>query len=239
MKNEITQAWKTLANAKSATFTHVIQRALLIGMTRAEELEDQVKIAQAVLERGLTPITNKKKLANGRTPYDCYQYWGIRPTSGDFLDSPGLVSDEQRTHLGLIWVELLKQHGRLGVHYSYIFLYGNLMPEQRCIQMAHAAMKMGQRLTEENAWPAGVSADNLHYTMVPGSQHALTDIDRLDQMGIQYVVFVDHDYSFGPDGRLIESLGKTTKAIMTYPIHHSKRKGLQDFELYRFEQPTS
>lgn len=239
MKALITQAWKNLAHNKSNTLRHHVQRALLIGMMAADELEDQVRVAQIVLEKGLTPITSKKKLANGRSAYDCYHRIWPKPTSGDLLGVEDLIPLEKRAQLDLIWQELIKQHGRIGVHYSFIFLFGDLMPEQRCIQMAHAAMKMGQRLTQENAWPQGVSSDNLHYAMVTPGKGPYQINRQLHELGIQSIQFEDHDYTFGPDGTLIESPGTSIKAIMTYPIHHSKRAGLQEFELYRFEQPTS
>lgn len=236
---DFTPVWKDLTNNKKATFNNFIERAIFIGMRASEDLEEQIKIAQIVLEKGLTPVTKPSKLANGRTPYGILDDWYTGPSISEPLGDSSLLEPDERDTFREIWKGMKEQRGRLGVHYSFIFLYGNLIPEQRCIQMAHAAMKMGQQLTEEAAWPLGVNSNNLHYAMVPGSEYWQDDAEKLDAAGIKYVVFSDHDYTFGPDGELVESLGTSVKAIMTYPIHHSRRRALQEYELYRFEQSTN
>jgi hypothetical protein len=220
--------WKERHHNKQNTFRDSIQRCILIGMHRGETFEEMVEMAHAALDRSFAS--------------DCYGSYdrlarelGRASSSLGFARQVGLTEEEAETY-EKIRAELRKSEwlNKLGIHYSYIFMLGNLIPEQVCVQGMHASMKVGQELTAQKKWPKGVNAKNLHYVMVKAEKPG--DIARyLISKGIQYSVYNDYDYEFGPDGELIQSEKQSAKSIMTYPIPRYKRGVFSEFELLRFE----
>lgn len=62
-------AWKTLANNKNNTLANHLQYAVLKAMSAKSN--DKLEIIHSILTAHLSRISNKNKLANGRSQYDC------------------------------------------------------------------------------------------------------------------------------------------------------------------------
>lgn len=228
--------WKQKAQDKQLTFIDCIQRCILIGMHKGQTFEDKVDIALTCLDRSFSP---KACGGYGRLQqelrYAGQSHYGIASK----LD----MTDEEKKLFERIGTELRSTESlkKLGTHYSYIFTFGNLIPEQVVVQGMHAAMALGSKLTEAKTWPNGCNASNLHYVLIDGNlafgpntmAHQIADF--LGKQGISFSTYRDHDYWFDDNGSLCESKETSVKSIMTHPIPRWRRSGFEQFELLRFE----
>lgn len=223
--------WKERANDKSLSFYDCIQRCILVGMHAGDDFDDKVRIAMWQLDRAFT-----KSSSHG---YDRL-YNGLRYASRPYI---GIASGVLETDVEKIEFEKIgdamretKNWQKLGVHYCYIFMFGELIPEQTLVQGMHAAMLMGQRLTEEQAWPRGVSAENLHFVIAKPHADRGEIARQLIANNLKFTRFDDYDYSFNEAGELVQNgHAKSLKTIMTYPISTWKKKPFTELELLRFE----
>ncbi len=233
MKNFDTY-WKTLANSKKAKRNHVIQRAVLVAMASKSNV-DKIDIVHSILLDAFTPITNKNKLANGRTRYDSIDgYDGGGRGSAKFRNPSSKVLDVAYSEILETDAEIDEFNALLDAinvdsmdkYYTYVFVRQDITPEQVVVQAAHATMVAGAEAYKNRSILPPTSTVNFVVVGVPTEAELWNTAKILKGESISFETFRESD------------MNHQTTALATHPIRWDKRANLLDYPLLTFgEKP--
>jgi hypothetical protein len=209
--------FKDLAKTKQLERWHVVQRAICIGM---EYGDDAVKVANQIIRSGFSPITRKKKLDNGRLPYDTV---AVALREAQWATETFCETEEERKRFHEVLKELYKSYEPAPTdrHYIYIFVRQDISPEYQLVQASHAAAKMGHR----SGALSQSFFDELYFAVI--GVHDLSEmavaLNDCKELGVTTYPFYEPD------------IGNVMTAFATAPIPAGKRKRLLSYKKLRFK----
>ena len=221
--NNYISYYRELARNKQNTAAHTV---ILCAYKAINAKNDQpkVEIFTALLDRAFTPITNTKKLNNGRKPYDTlmtllsgarlYYNGNSCPALLQVLKECNATAEEitqYQTFFKQVFEMLCRTNEMPRKYYTYVFVDTNLTNAQRAVQASHASIELGHALAKENT-----NIDHLHLVMCGITPELST---TLDSNQIRSISFREPD------------LGNRITAIATWPIESSQKKIMKNFKL--------
>lgn len=207
--------WKTLANNKQNNKHYHIQYCILKAMT-AKTNTDKIILAAILLEKAFSPISNLKKLVNGRKKWDMLHHklpdWigehliilGIR--AKDFFEN-----DEELKQFIEIWNATAKENNLIDRKYVYFFVDKTIPIVQYIVQTAHVAYVAGHQLSTVDPY-------HTHFVIFE-TEDIKNDVTFLFKNNIKFRTFNEPD------------LGNKITAIVTEPLEIKKKLLFQDFKL--------
>lgn len=214
--------WKLVANNKNVTARHMAQYCILKALSA--KANNKVEIAQALLRRAFTPVSNKNELANGREPFDTIQNILYRLTFHKNATIFGfennlILDDEGYEDYKNLLVELNKVDLKAEEpEYMFIFVRQDISREQQAVQAAHATFKAGTTWRHANP-------DKTNFVLI-----GVPDLEELNEVEeafkakdfYGFVKFVEPD------------LGDTATAIATAPIKEHRKSFLKQYKTLTF-----
>lgn len=222
------KTWKELADKGQLSSRHFYQRAIFKALNATNKANVPVEdIAIALLQKYFTPVTNKTKLANGRTPYDVVT-WNKGAYSFARTEQPRILGldaekffetpEEAKAFLDLAKKLDLSKIGRKYLY--YVTVQENLTPEQQAVQGAHVVFKLGRNLEIRD------NPDNIFFQWigVPGDR----ELQQFARKHVPDVTFTETGYE-----------GGTRLTALAYkPILWNKRREFEDYELLSFKNSS-
>lgn len=231
MKN-LTTEYKKLANNKQVTSYDIVCNSIMKAMNCKKNVPPH-EIAEGILSRAFTEVTNENKLENGHQSFRDVKnaihrirnFSWFAPTwkSTDLVTSGKIfgynISDVFETEEEMHRFKHIADNidiKKLGQKYVIIYVAQNaLTPEQQLVQASHAAFKVGNHaefLTSDPIfWVIGVKVDTLD-----ALQHYLLN------KNVEFVSFTEPDV-----GGLITS-------IATFPMRLGKSHRYKTENLLKF-----
>jgi hypothetical protein len=217
-----------------------VERAVLKAAEARGDLtiNQRVEITIADLQKAFTPVTNSRKLANGRAPFDTL-HRAISFASMRFRRfhlilnfSSGELSSVTYDLYGAILSALCdynedKFEERLRARYIYTFVREDIPSEQLLVQTAHAVYEMGHELSLKNGsckpWQKGAEDTHLVCVGVRDGEALIAARDRLESKA-EIVPFYESD------------MGGELTAFAAMPVRLSGRVLFRDYQKLKLPQ---
>lgn len=181
--NEITAAWKALANAKQNTAQDMLSY-IIIRAIRAKS-NDKLEVAKNLIYKSFSPVVNGTKLAcncNNIPFHNVDMQITTMVAMTRFSKVPlfgfSLLTDEEKAQykalVNQLWRENLDDK-----YYVYAFVRNDLEPVQKAIQLGHVCMVLGQNVKSD--W--GKDANHLHFCVFDGGS---SEKELISKMNLKY-----------------------------------------------------
>jgi hypothetical protein len=210
--------WKLVAANKNITARYVVQYCLLKALTAKSN--KKLEIAQTLLRRAFTPVTNRTELANGRTAFDTISkhiyMLDLHPKGHIFgLDMTLFMDDEGFAN----YKDLIRQLWSADMasdepEYLFIFVRQDISKEQQAVQAAHATFKAGTIYRHADA-------DRTNFVLV--------GVPTLEELNEVEESFKAKDF-YGFVKFTEPELGDTATAIATAPIKEHRKGFLKQYK---------
>ena len=234
MKN-YKELFRALAQDKNIYSSHIVALCAYKALN-AKSNVDKLVIFKALLDKAFSPITNKNKLKNGKTPYWTLEVllYGNRIFSGPNGNAePSLSSivndivendEEAKQFKDLFKSALYSIQGSTDpfntVYYSYVIVEPTISISQQLVQSVHAGIELGHLLAREK-----ISVDNLH----------LVAVHRPDNMTIaEYNTFINNKLNIDSVTFVEPDLENMVTAIATFPIAKKAKGNFKGLQLIRY-----
>jgi hypothetical protein len=215
--------WRLVANRKEIKPEHAAHYCLLKALSAKSN--NKVEIAQALLRRAFTPVTNKNELANGRFQYDTLgrtlRHCGSQHGFFGFDKSIFLDDEEGVAAYDNLLNELQKLNfAKTEPEYVFIFVRQDISNEQQAVQAAHATYKAGAIFKPENP-------DETYFVLIGVPDEAGLHVvkEEVESKGFSTVVFNEPD------------LSNTDTALATEPMKAYQKRFLKHHRKLAFEGP--
>lgn len=207
-------AWKNQANHTALeTAQYCVLKATLAKSNQ------KLEIAQALLRRAFTPITNKTKIFNGRTPFDTLNNvirtvaatnWSKSFCGNDLKEALG--EEDWATYKELAGQLVTKDIAKSEPEYMFIFVRQDISPEYQAVQGMHVAYKAGHHFKS--------NPDETYFVLVGvPNEESLEEIkEKLDANAVGSVEFKEPD------------IGNVVTAVASEPIKAHRKRFLKNYD---------
>ena len=223
---DYTQHWKKLHESRELTARDFIDLAVLKAIKSKQE--DKLTIVHLLLEKYFTPITNKTRLSNGASRYDCVQrqiesfkfnakyYRNRRVIFGVDINEFFETQDEIDLY-DKLWTSI--DIRSLGKKYVYYFTSQDIPPVHQGVQAGHVLFKLGTVLKKSNR----LNPDDTYFQWigVPDS-NSLEEIAKKYSITKKVVKFNESD------------LKNKLTSIAIEPVSYFQRGDLTSYELLKY-----
>lgn len=247
-KEKFINIWKQRANSGQLTSTDFVMRAIFIAASA--KATNKTEIAQLLLQRYFTPITNKTKIENGAETLlpikniMCRHWYLDRQAKRNIVygdvdtsnwknpeislkilgqSASEFMTEEEFQTFKEVWdsVDVTMIH-RQYIHYFTVKKVGNinLTPEQMAVQSAHVTLKLGTTL------PRNINPNTVYFQWhgVEDGSELRKILTKLSKTGHEnYVMFRESDYR------------NSLTSVAFAPVLWNQQNGLGEYELMKFE----
>ena len=186
--NDLKTLWKQIAATKRFdscdVFVYNVIRALF------SKSNSKVEVAQGLLYKAFTPVTNKNKLENGWGEFKALELileYGSYPYGKNFKTMMNILSEEDQVEF-IKLVKQLKKEKWSDPTFAYIFTRQDISKEQQLVQTAHCTLLLGQNTK--------VNGNNLHFCVF-GVENGCEIFKRylsLELAGVKTVEFYEYNF---------------------------------------------
>lgn len=208
--------WKALANAKAIKHYHVVQYCLIKAVKAKSN--NKVEIANSLIKRAFTPVSNKKKLEHGAHPFnglrDALHTCRWRSLRDEVLLNQPVkdILDEAEYEVYKAFLKDIdiQSVDKLVPYYTYILVRQDISPEQQLVQASHATLVLGSNL------PKDINPSMVHFVVCGfgGLTELMAMKKYLQDNRIGFNDFIEPD------------IGDEMTAIATLPVKAYKRDSI-------------
>lgn len=225
MKN-FKELWKKLHDARQLSARDFIDLAVIKAIKSREV--DKVTVVHALLEKYFTPISNKTRMINGASKYECIHRlleankWYVRYNSNDrkilgVKLTEFFETEEELALYNKLWSSI--EEKTLGKKYVYYFTAQDIPPVNQGVQAGHVLFKLGASLKNKKR----IDPDDTYFQWVgvPDS-NSLEEIAKKYAKTLKLVKFNESE------------LNNKLTSIAFEPVSSFRRGDLIDYELLKY-----
>jgi len=184
MNENITAAWKQLANKKSIQNYDVAAYCIIKAIFAKSN--EKLEVAKALLLKSFSPIAKESKLNNGHTEWQALasaMVWIFRSSLYSEL------TEDEKVQFDDLTKKLLKEEWQ-DKTYAYILVRKDLPPIQQVVQAAHVAMVLGQQVPKHKA-----DARKQHFCVLAleDNEDLLKEMAKATRLKIPFARFFESD----------------------------------------------